>query len=86
MTTDLSNDEIILLLQVKDKFIANKARNLEATKRWQQINKDNEKYKATNLKKSIKYYELNKESINAKLKIKRALVKEILLQHQQQIL
>ncbi len=86
MTTDLSNDEILLLIEVKEKFIANKARNLEATKRWQSLNKENEKYKATNLKKSSKYYELNKDAINAKLKIKRALVKEILLQHQQEIL
>ena len=80
MTTDLSNDEILLLLQVNDKFNANKQRNLEATKRWQSLNKENEKYKATNLKKSNKYYELNKDAINAKLKIKRALVKQILLQ------
>ena len=86
MTTDLSNDEILLLLQLKEKFLADKQRNLEATKRWQSLNKENEKYKATNLKKSNKYYEQNKDAINAKLKIKRALVKEILLQHQQQIL
>ena len=86
MTTDLSNDEILLLLQLKEKFLADKQRNLEATKRWQSLNKENEKYKATNLKKSNKYYEQNKDAINAKLKIKRALVKQILLQQQQQIL
>ena len=86
MTTDLSNDEILLLIQLKEKVLADKQRNLEATKRWQSLNKENEKYKATNLKKSNKYYEQNKDAINAKLKIKRALVKEILLQHQQQIL
>ena len=86
MTTDLSNDEILLLLQLKEKVLADKQRNLEATKRWQSLNKENEKYKATNLKKSNKYYEQNKDAINAKLKIKRALVKQILLQHQQQIL
>ena len=86
MTTDLSNDEILLLIEVNEKFTANKLRNLEATKRWQSLNKENEKYKATNLKKSNKYYELNKDAINAKLKIKRALVKQILLQHQQEIL
>ena len=86
MTTDLSNEEILLLLQLKEKVLADKQRNLEATKRWQSLNKENEKYKATNLKKSSKYYEQNKDAINAKLKIKRALVKQILLQHQQQIL
>ena len=86
MTTDLSNDEILLLLQLKEKVLADKQRNLETTKRWKSINKENEKYKATNLKKSNKYYEQNKDAINAKLKIKRALVKQILLQHQQQIL
>ena len=86
MTTDLSNEEILLLLQLKEKVLADKQRNLEATKRWQSLNKENEKYKATNLKKSNKYYEQNKDAINAKLKIKRALVKQILLQHQQQIL
>ena len=86
MTTDLSNDEILSLIQLKEKFLADKQRNLEATKRWQSLNKENEKYKATNLKKSNKYYEQNKDAINAKLKIKRALVKQILLQHQQQIL
>ena len=80
MTTDLSNDEILLLIQLKEKFLADKQRNLEATTRWQSLNKENEKYKATNLKKSNKYYELNKDAINAKLKIKRALVKQILLQ------
>ena len=39
MTTDLSNDEILLLIQLKEKFLADKQRNLEATKRWQSLNK-----------------------------------------------
>ena len=53
-TSELTNEQINILIQEAQRLKDLKAVNLETTKRWQRNNTDNLKYKANNLKKEGK--------------------------------
>ena len=76
-TSELSNEEINILLQEAQRFRDLKAVHLETTKRWQRNNTDNVKYKANNLKTANKYYNANKIDISEKRRLIYAEKKEI---------
>ena len=76
-TSELSNEEINILLQEAQRFRDLMAVHLETTKRWQRNNTDNVKYKANNLKKANKYYNANKIDISEKRRLIYAEKKEI---------
>ena len=76
-TSELTNEQINILIQEAQRLKDLKAVNLETTKRWQRNNTDNLKYKANNLKKANKNYNSNKEDISEKRKVLYSSKKEI---------
>ena len=76
-TSELTNEQINILIREAQRFKDIKAVQLETTKRWQRNNTDNLTYKANNLKKANKYYNANKEDISEKRRLIYATNKEI---------